>query len=67
MPHGLTSEQKSALKAFADRNGRSWKSRLCDLWMNGRDWREPEASLLRQIRNAIGSAGLHALTKADLR
>lgn len=43
MPHRLTSEQKSALKAFADRNGRSGKSRLCDLWMNGRDWREPEA------------------------
>ncbi len=56
-----TPEQTSALQAFANRNGRHWKSKLLTLWMDGQDWREPEAPFLRQVRNEIGPSGLHHL------
>jgi hypothetical protein len=63
----LTPEQASALRAFAARNGRNWKSRLLTLWQNGQNWKEPEGPFLRQIRNGIGPSGLcrlPPLTKA---
>ena len=31
----LSTEQLSALRAFADDNGRSWKRELNDAWMTG--------------------------------
>jgi hypothetical protein len=57
----LTPEQMSSLQDFAERNGRRWKSRLCDLWQSGRDACEPEGPLLRQVRNAVGPYGLYRL------
>ncbi len=54
----LTPDQTDALRGFAKRNGRRWKSKLLGLWMDGQDWREPEAPFLRQIRNTIGPSGL---------
>ncbi|MGF6604747.1 hypothetical protein P3T23_009503 [Paraburkholderia sp. GAS448] len=50
----LTPEQTNALLTFARRHGRYWKKKLADLWLSGRDDREPEGPLLRQIRNGGG-------------
>ncbi len=50
----LTHEQAKALLTFARRHGRNWKRKLADLWQSGRDSREPEGPLLRQIRNGGG-------------
>jgi len=50
----LTPEQANALLTFARRHGRYWKRKLVDLWQSGRDRREPEGPLLRQIRNGGG-------------
>ncbi|BBA45322.1 MULTISPECIES: hypothetical protein [Burkholderia] len=50
----LTVEQANALLTFATRHGRYWKKKLIDLWHSGRDEREPEGPLLRQIRNNGG-------------
>jgi hypothetical protein len=58
----LTPEQREALLAYAKRNGRHWKVELALAWASGRDEREPEASLLRQIRNSHGPSWLHAIT-----
>jgi hypothetical protein len=54
----LTAEQQSALVAFATRHGRNWKSALRRLWDTGRDDREPDGPLLRQVRNTLGPSGL---------
>lgn len=53
-----TTEQESALAAFAARAGRYWKARLCMLWETGLDEREPEGPLLRQVRNNLGPSFL---------
>lgn len=55
---GLSSEQMRALVAFAERNGRSWKSKLIALWMNGRDYYEPQGVALHQVRNNFGPTWL---------
>jgi len=56
---GLTPEQIEALQSFAKRNGRCWKSKLCTLYMSGRDADQPEGPFLRQVRNTIGPSGLY--------
>ena len=47
-----------SLKLFADANGRTWKSKLRDLWMNGQYWDAElggaDSSHLQQIRNQFG-------------
>ena len=48
----------TALIRYARANGRSWKTKLCDAWANGRDEREADASALRRVRNRIGPSGL---------
>ncbi|WOJ91708.1 hypothetical protein RZS28_19890 (plasmid) [Methylocapsa polymorpha] len=58
---GLTPEQIEALQSFAKRNGRCWKSKLCTLYMNGRDAVQPEGPFLRQVRNTIGPSGLYRM------
>lgn len=50
----LTPEQVNALLTFARRHGHYWKKKLAELWQSGRDSREPEGPLLRQIRNGGG-------------
>ncbi|MBB5546516.1 hypothetical protein A8H39_00175 [Paraburkholderia fungorum] len=50
----LTPEQANALRTFARRHGRYWKKQLATLWTSGRDDREPEGPLLRQVRNNGG-------------
>ena len=56
----LTREQANALQTFARRHGRYWKKKLAELWQSGRDSREPEGPLLRQIRNGGGHSLLVA-------
>ena len=53
-----TAEQIEALRAFAARYGPQWKSKLNLLWANGGDEREPDAPLLRQVRNQLGPSWL---------
>ena len=57
----FNANQTDALRTFAKRNGRRWKSQLLALWVDGQDWREPEAPFLRQIRNTVGPSGLTRL------
>jgi len=49
-----TPEQVEALRAFAGKYGHNWKHTLSNLWFNGRDDREPNGHLLRQVRNQGG-------------
>lgn len=49
-----TAGQLEALKRFAVRHGRTWKSKLVNVWLSGRDESIPDAALLRQVRNQLG-------------
>jgi len=51
-------EQLAALQAYAARNGAQWKRKLADAWLDGRDDREPNGHLLRQMRNRGGPSWL---------
>lgn len=53
-----TAEQIAALVSFAARHGRTWKSKLSAMWLNGRDSYEPEGSVLRSVRNGLGPTWL---------
>jgi len=44
-----TEPQMEAIKRFAETHGRTWKSRLIDAWISGRDARLPDGGLLRQV------------------
>jgi hypothetical protein len=47
-------EQQRRIDDFKARYGRTWKTKLSDLWMNGQDAQEPDGHLLRQVRNQFG-------------
>lgn len=49
----LTSEQLDALLTYALANGRTWKSKLADDWMNGRT-----SGTLQVLRNTLGPTWL---------
>lgn len=49
-----TSAQIEALRGFAQRHGRNWKSKLKAAWAYGKYERHPDAYLLRQMRNTYG-------------
>jgi len=54
-----TQEQLKALREFASRNGRNWKSALNAKWMNGAyDWDVDDSASLQQIRNNLGPSWL---------
>ncbi len=59
----LEKDEKQALAAFAKENGRLWKSKLRDAWMNG----QVEGKLL-WLRNArcFGPAGLEKIKTKEL-
>lgn len=59
-------EQLAAVAAFAARHGRDWRYALVDAWLTGRDAREPDGHLLRQVRNTCGPAWLATVTTAEL-
>lgn len=54
----LTPEQLAALRRYAVKHGRCWKSRLSSDWASGRDAGQQDGSYLRQIRNTLGPAWL---------
>lgn len=47
----LTPEQRDALNKFAAKYGRYWKSKLREMWFNGRDAQLEDGGYLRQVRN----------------
>lgn len=49
-----TSEQLEALRRFAAKHGRNWRTKLSQAWASGKDERLPDAALLRQVRNQLG-------------
>ncbi|WP_333906526.1 hypothetical protein [Delftia acidovorans] len=57
-----TSAQVDALRGFAQRHGRYWKSKLKALWIDGKEERHPDAYLLRQVRNEFGPKWLTRLS-----
>lgn len=63
----LTSQTVDALNAFAQAEGRRWKSKLRDVyWYNARIWTAPDGSqadgaLLHRLRNTPG--GFDALER----
>lgn len=57
----LTDEQLSALRTFAEANGRDWKGKLNAAWSTGRyhDYNgTDEYGLLQQVRNTFGPSWL---------
>ena len=52
---GLSAEQIEALRAYRDRHGRRWKSRLLAEWHSSTGDEGPE---LRQVRNTFGPSWL---------
>jgi hypothetical protein len=53
-----TFEQFAALKRFAERHGRPWKSQLNAAWLSGADACEEGGCYLRQVRNQGGPSWL---------
>jgi len=59
--HALSADQLEALRAFAEENGRSWKSKLNTAWSTGRydDYSgTDDYGSLQQVRNRFGPAWL---------
>ena len=54
----LNPEQDARLRAYAAENGKGWKQKLLDQWLNGSDASLPDGHLLRQIRNHFGPSWL---------
>lgn len=57
----LSSDQLAALRAFADANGRSWKSKLNVAWSTGRydDYNDTDDyGALQCVRNTFGPTWL---------
>ena len=50
--------QLAAIRYFAARYGRHWKSRLNSMWWSGSDASEVNGAVLRQIRNELGPVWL---------
>ena len=57
-PGPVPQDVVAALQRFAARNGRRWKSALLTLWETGRDDRESDGPLLRQMRTNFGPSFL---------
>ena len=60
-------EQLAAVFAFAQKEGRTWKSALTTCWMKASYPRHQSIShLLQQVRNQFGPAWLESITYAEL-
>lgn len=67
----LTIKQARCLKAFAQRMGHQWKSRLRNTWCRDQPWGTTEAAreehaLLRQIRNDLGPNWLNKVKMDEI-
>lgn len=49
----LTEHELTALRAFKNANGRTWKAKLESVWQTGCD-----SQPLQSVRNKIGGSGL---------
>jgi hypothetical protein len=58
----LTEKKHAAIKAYARENGRSWKSRLRDDWMNARS-----TGILQALRNRDRFHGTEAEFRAHIK
>jgi hypothetical protein len=63
-PASLNDAQLHALRQYASKHGRTWKSKLCREWETGATHGELTA-LIRQVRNSIGPSGLRKVTFQD--
>ena len=65
---GLTEEQRQALLAFRENNGRFWKTRLTECWMLSDYPNVPKehTALLQQVRNRLGPVWLTDLKSEEL-
>ena len=61
-----TDDELRTLIGFRKRYGRRWKSKLLDLYLFGKDDREPDGARLRWIRNHQGPSRVHALKTSAL-
>ena len=61
-----TDEEFRTLIGFRKRYGRRWKSKLLDLYLFGKDDREPDGARLRWIRNRQGPSRVDALKTSTL-
>ena len=60
-------EQLSAVFAFAQKEGREWKSRLTSCWMKaGYPGHDKISHLLQQVRNQFGPQWLESISYAAL-
>lgn len=55
----LNMEDRKDLVAYADANGRTWRSKLSDDWARG-------SAVLRAVRDKVGPSGLYAIRACDL-
>lgn len=66
----LTDDQRVAVAAFRDANGRDWKQKLGVLWMTGNYGRlgigTDQVALLQQVRNQFGPEWLVNVKRTDL-
>ncbi|WP_313606820.1 hypothetical protein [Rhizobium sp.] len=62
----MTDDQEVALREYAVRHGRRWKSILSDVWMGGPP--HDDGGILRGLRNTHGPTWLQSyrLPKADM-
>lgn len=58
----VTTEMRRWLGIFATEHGRTWKSQLRELWLQGKD-----DGLARQIRNVISTRQLDKITSGLLK
>lgn len=56
--------QLEAIEAYRLKHGSNWKEKLSDAWASGRDDREPNGHLLRQVRNNFGPEWLEEYQSA---
>ncbi|MVF24211.1 hypothetical protein EVC37_21760 [Methylocaldum sp. BRCS4] len=54
-----TEDQLNALKRWADKHGRTWKSKLRDAWISGDYGLFEDAPFLQQLRNQFGPTWLN--------
>ena len=53
--HRLSVDDLAELRTFTDKEGRTWKAKLRQLWLENGDVDNPA---LRRVRNIIGPSGL---------
>ena len=62
----LTTEERTAVKRFAEQQGRQWKACLRQMWELGSYWgSDTNVPVLQSLRNRIGPSGLAKVRPID--